>query len=92
MVVRRKCFVTIGRDDFECLKRVVSETSEAYHDLHAALDAGNGTVSLRCEVAAAEALLAVARRDCEGASEAIRSAIAVVRSDGPTPQRGDPKQ
>ena len=76
MVVWRRCFVTLERNDFECLKRAVSSSSEAYHDLHAALDAGDGTVSLRCDMSAAEALLVAARRDCRGAVEAIRSAIA----------------
>jgi hypothetical protein len=75
MVTGRKYFVTLDAKDVECLKLTLSETSDGYHDLLAALDLGNGVMSIRCDLRGAEALLAAARRDCPSAVQAIRTAV-----------------
>ena len=75
MPTRRTCFVTLDNADFECLTRAVARNSDESHALRAALDLGNGTMSVRCDARTAEGLLFAARWNCPNAVEAIRTAI-----------------
>lgn len=77
----RSFFVTLHQADVECLTQAVARNSHGYHSLRAALDLGNGTMSVRCDTRAAEDLLFAARWNCPSAVEAILAAIATAAGD-----------
>ena len=72
----RSCYVTLDKEDFECLTQAIPKNSHGYHSLRLALDLGNGMMSVRCDARAAEELLFVARWNCPNAVESIRASIA----------------